>query len=255
MDRERVVSLVRKLLRLTRSKNPNEARLARTRAEHLMDKHGVRVEPDDVDDHSVTVEAEAFWHEQVLSAVAEAHRCAAFRAVDGKRSVLTGAREDVEVAVEDYRHGVAEVSRRSVTEWDRFRRSNGDATEWLVAACKPVWFRAFVNGAAFEIIRRLVVVRARPVAERVKSEPGPISVPKSTAADEDLMEAELDKLDAEAARLSKLLPPEVVQQVVNAGNGMGIGAGRAISWGWRDKNLLAARSSIPVTRFTFLEVD
>jgi hypothetical protein len=151
----KIVTRIRRLLRLAQSSEPHEAANALAHAQRLMHQHRIERLEVGEDDETIALYSDepidsardfARWRQALGEAISEANDCLCLlseRRIDGHRiMVLAGRREDFEVARAMYRWITTTIDEES-REWSR-REPRG--IRWLVS---------FRTGAAAVVEERL----------------------------------------------------------------------------------------------------
>jgi hypothetical protein len=190
-SRDGIVATIRSLLRRGGGTTP-ESRLARERAQELMERYGVHVT---ADDHERVVEGarHVYWRERLLAAAAAANECRAIRGPDV--AVVVGPGPDfVAQAIALYERLIVEAL---VACRERARRYPWDVYPQFMTA----WQRVFMNAAAEALVRRSLAGRRRrpPVIVRPT---GSVEVQQQMSAETKQLEA--NHLGEDIAALAQL---------------------------------------------------
>lgn len=161
--RDRILSKIRKLLRLARGKGttPAEAASAAATAQRLMEEHRITeamLGTDDAPPGMVMVwsgKRLLFWRRMLWAAICEENGCAAIVGRSNGRQYIAvcGRQEDVEFARALVQYLVAEIDRLCVSSW--VRRSALQSLGVLQERSSVTWKNSFRTGAVWEVDRRM----------------------------------------------------------------------------------------------------
>ncbi len=184
-----ITKKIRKLLRLSKSPGPEGDR-ARERAAEIMKRHNLSVELEEMVRRPIAGVAGELWREQLLIAIAQAHRVAYIENVRGpKMAALHGESGAVAAALTLYRKLVLEMAMQCVRGWKSAMNGSGAVFE----EAERLWHRVFHLAAVVNLGERIVAA-GRPQQQAAVEKPAV----RPTPADDEAPRPTLDqRVDAE----------------------------------------------------------